>query len=225
MQPNRRAGGRPFEARRADALDSALDEGGASDALPWKAAYHQELDLYGFSSDGAREKAAQRWAAVRRSDLEAMSLYGGNIRTKLRLCAGCSQIAGPGGGPAMRGGLTPLIPRLVRGASDALLWKAAHPHSPDICTAPGGPSARDCAPRSRVCHRGRAGLGLHILGCRSMGFGVYLTHRIGFKSQKETVARKGRLAPDQPLRNADREAACAVSAIGFWAFGLGWPSP
>jgi hypothetical protein len=52
-------------------LDSALGERGASDAPPWKAAYYQEPDLYGFSSDGAREKAAQRWAAVRRSDLEA----------------------------------------------------------------------------------------------------------------------------------------------------------
>jgi hypothetical protein len=43
-----------------------------------------------------------------------MSLYGGNIRTKLRLRAHGSQIAVPGDGPAMRGGLAPLIPRLVR---------------------------------------------------------------------------------------------------------------
>jgi hypothetical protein len=52
-------------------------------------------------------KAAQRRAAVRRFNLEAMSLYGGKIRAKFRLSAGCSQIAVPGGGPAMRGGLRP----------------------------------------------------------------------------------------------------------------------
>jgi hypothetical protein len=42
-----------------------------------------------------------------------MSLYGGNIRATPKLRAHGSQIAVPGGGPAMRGGLAPLIPRLV----------------------------------------------------------------------------------------------------------------
>jgi hypothetical protein len=60
-----------------------------------------------YAGDGDVRKAAQRWAAVRRSGLEAMSLYGGNVRTKSKLSAGCSQIAVPGGGPAMRGGLRP----------------------------------------------------------------------------------------------------------------------
>jgi hypothetical protein len=56
---------------------------------------------------GGLLKAAQRRAAVRRSVLEAMSLYGGNVRTKSKLSAGCSQIAVPGGGPLRRGGLRP----------------------------------------------------------------------------------------------------------------------
>jgi hypothetical protein len=56
---------------------------------------------------GGIRKAAQRRAAVRRCYLEAMSLYAGHIRAKFRLSASGSQIAVPGGGPAMRGGLRP----------------------------------------------------------------------------------------------------------------------
>jgi hypothetical protein len=60
-----------------------------------------------FGGMGGIRKAAQRWAAVRRFNLEAMSLYGGNVPAKPKLSASGSQIAVPGGGPAMRGGLRP----------------------------------------------------------------------------------------------------------------------
>jgi hypothetical protein len=66
-----------------------------------------------FAGDGDIHKAAQRRAAVRRSGLEAMLLYGGNVRTKSKLSAGCSQIAVPGGRPGDARRPSALIPRLV----------------------------------------------------------------------------------------------------------------
>ncbi len=59
--------------------------------------------------EGDIRQAAHRRAAVRRSDLEAMSLYGSNIRATPKLSAHGSQIAVPGGGPLRRGGLRPLF--------------------------------------------------------------------------------------------------------------------
>jgi hypothetical protein len=65
---------------------------------------------------GERPQAAQPWfmttsrAALGRGAAihpNSYALYSGNVRTKLKLSAGCSQIAVPGGGPAMRGGLRP----------------------------------------------------------------------------------------------------------------------
>ncbi|MEQ8901233.1 MAG: hypothetical protein RID62_08435, partial [Roseovarius sp.] len=49
---------------------------------------------------------AHRRAAVRRSYLSCLALYISQIRKTSERRAGCSQIAVPGGGPAMRGGLT-----------------------------------------------------------------------------------------------------------------------
>jgi hypothetical protein len=63
--PNRRAGGRPFEARRPSALAPRLARG-ASDAPPHNATHHHVRDTYAFSSDRAREtpRSAGTGAAV-----------------------------------------------------------------------------------------------------------------------------------------------------------------
>ncbi|MBB4206464.1 hypothetical protein LY39_00310 [Roseinatronobacter bogoriensis subsp. barguzinensis] len=44
-------------------------------------------------------KAAQRWAAVRRSTVESVALYAGQVLKRSDLCAGGSQIAVPWGRP------------------------------------------------------------------------------------------------------------------------------
>jgi hypothetical protein len=48
---------------------------------------------------------AHRRAAVRRSDVSLVALYGSQARKTSEHGAGCCQIAVPGGGPAMRGGV------------------------------------------------------------------------------------------------------------------------
>jgi hypothetical protein len=92
LRPRFRAG----RARKGQAL--------RNHALP---PISKRLIIYAFASDGAETQAAQRWAVVRRSTRRAISLYAGQIRAKLRLSTGCSQIAVPGGGPLRRGALRP----------------------------------------------------------------------------------------------------------------------
>ncbi len=101
--PAMRGGLRPrFRAGRASGL---------GDAPPHKATHHQAPDIHAFASDGAERQAAQCWAAGRRSDREAMSLYGGNVRATYRLSAHGCQIAGPWGRPSDARRPAALIPR------------------------------------------------------------------------------------------------------------------
>ncbi len=149
--PNRRAGGRPSDARRASPLIPRLVRG-LSAALLCKAASHRAPDIDAFASDGAERQAAQCWAAGRRSDRIAMSLYGGNVRAKLRLRAGCSQIAGPWGRPSDARRADALdSARGGHGPSDAQSCTAAHHPAHDI-----QPLASDGAER-QAAQRGAAG--------------------------------------------------------------------
>jgi len=50
---------------------------------------------------------ARRWAAVRRSNHWSMALHPSQIRKTFERGTQLCQIAVPGGGPAMRGGLRP----------------------------------------------------------------------------------------------------------------------
>jgi hypothetical protein len=97
-------------------------------ATPLREAQLKEIEI--------PRQAAQRRAAVRRSDLEAMSLYGGNVRTKPKLCAHGCQIAVPWVRPSDARRPSALIPRLVRGPSDALPREAARHYSAGLHTFP-----------------------------------------------------------------------------------------
>ena len=72
-----------------------------------------------------QNQAAQRRAVVRRSTRKAIAFYACHILVRSKLRAMASQIAVPGDGPAMRGGLTPLTPRSV--VSAIARKRARHP--------------------------------------------------------------------------------------------------
>ncbi len=95
LQPNRRAEGAARRCAAAFGLCSAQGAQGPSDALRCKANPLLEADIQPFPKDRAERQAAQRGAGGRRSDPGAMSLYGGQVRTKFRLRAHGCQIAGP----------------------------------------------------------------------------------------------------------------------------------
>jgi hypothetical protein len=111
-------------------------------------------------------QAAQRWAAGRRSALEAMSLYGGNVRTKLKLSAGLPNRRAVGAAQRCAAGCALDSALGARGQSDAQACKAHSHLTADIYGLPNDGSERQAAQRwaagAVICPQGYAVYAGHV---------------------------------------------------------------